>query len=104
MAQRPQSPVLVHAPLKVPEEVAVEEHEPPTLTDEDSIDRAHSHSSHEHSDRTQDEEAARAKPTLQRTITSSSRPVPVVKIPRSQRTGPLGRLTVLYEAEESTLR
>ena len=40
------------------------------------------------------------RPRVLRTVTTTSRAISVVKVPRAQSTGLLGRLTLIYEAEE----
>lgn len=89
------------SPIAVPEELAVEEHETPSIAGEDEHNGRHD-SIETRSEHSYDEEAAESIPEadLQRTATSQSKPIPVVKIPRRERFGLLSTLTILYEAEE----
>jgi len=91
---------VVETPVTVPEELATEEHESPSLHGDEE------HEEHEADDIeaqavTADEDGTqeKARPDLLRTVTTSSRRS-VRKVPRSKRAGLLGRFTILYEAEE----
>lgn len=103
---------VVEQPIQIPEEIPVEEHESPSLHPEEQREHEEEHEElEEHDDDgirshgvavtspEKDIEAQKKPPSLLRTVTSSSRRS-VVKVPRSQRTGLLGRFTILYEAEE----
>ena len=91
---------VVETPVTVPEELATEEHELPSL-----------HGDEEHEEHEADDIEAqadivdeygtqeKARPELLRTVTTSSRRS-VRKVPRYKRAGLLGRFTILYEAEE----
>jgi len=91
---------VVETPVTVPEELATEEHESPSLHGDEE------HEEHEADDIeaqavTADEDGTqeKARPDLLRTVTTSSRRS-VRKVPRSKRAGLFGRFTILYEAEE----
>ena len=93
---------VVETPVTVPEELATEEHESPSLHGDEE------HEEHESDDieaqavsTTGDghESQEKTRPNLLRTVTTSSRRS-VRKVPRSKRAGLLGRFTILYEAEE----
>jgi len=105
---------IVQEPIQIPDEIAAEEHESPS-TSHEAYRHHQEHQEHEEHEEHEpdgikafgssiatphhDVEAQEKAPNLIRTITSSSRRS-VVKVPRSQRTGLLGRFTILYEAEE----
>lgn len=103
---------IVEEPIQIPEEIAVEEHESPSIHHERYGTHEEEHEDHdEQEEHEQNDDIATAPhhdleaqakqpaPALLRTVTSSSRRS-VVKVPRSKRTGLLGRFTILYEAEE----
>jgi hypothetical protein len=89
---------VVETPVTVPEEVATEEHESPSLHDHElQADDIEAQAVSSDEDGRQSREKTR--PDLLRTVTTSSRRS-VRKVPRSKRAGLLGRFTILYEAEE----
>jgi len=97
---------IVQEPIQIPEEIAVEEHESPSIDHEEhetDYVEEHEEAAHEqddiHAHPHHDVEAQAKPPALLRTVTSSSRRS-VVRVPRSKRAGLLGRFTILYEAEE----
>jgi hypothetical protein len=97
---------ITEEPITVPEEIATEEHERPSFHDESLSIHEEEHEEHSttqspssSSPEKRDVEAQADRPNLLRTTTTSSRRS-VRKVPRSQRKGLFGRLTLLYEAEE----
>jgi len=93
---------VVQTPVTVPEELATEEHESPSIQgheehEEHETDDIEAQAASAHGDGKHTEEKTR--PDLLRTVTTSSRRS-VRKVPRSKRAGLLGRFTILYEAEE----
>lgn len=103
---------IVEKPIQIPEEIAVEEHESPSIHHEEHERREDEHEDdEEHEEQEENDDIttaphhdleAQAKqpaPALLRTVTSSSRRS-VVKVPRSKRAGLFGRFTIMYEAEE----
>lgn len=96
---------ITEKPVTVPSEIATEEHEDPSFHNSEEHESHAEEHEEEHEDHSitpekkQDIEAQVERPNLLRTTTSSSRRS-VRKVPRSQRKGLFGRLTLLYEAEE----
>lgn len=91
---------LVQSPILVPEELPVEEHEPPTLEAGQQTTKNYHISNDVQDNSLCDDEEAQRRPPLNRVASGQSVLVPVVRIPRAERTGLLGRFSILYEAEE----
>lgn len=84
---------------------AQEEHETPPLPEEggqeDPIDEYAAHAQQEGILSRNSSRDKNGRPNIERAVsTTSTQPPPVVKVPRSQRTGLLARCALLYEAEE----